>query len=405
MSPSPSDTPSFSRTEIRTNFGRYESADAADPPANAVLVGRAEQRRQLLNLLFTHGKCSAYLITGQRGSGKTAFVNHCVDEYRLDIFGRFLRSGAGRSWPDRLGVVVLLAVAISIAFTLHGIFQFVIKSWQPGPNGFIRFVVAAPIVVVLLYPAFAARTLLDVAFVATDLPFGDRPSGFWARFKRACHRYAGLLISGGVIAGCSLARLNQKIPDIDARSVAASLLAASVILGIICGGRFIKEDIKAIQWATWGRIGGGFLLYLCLVIAYGTPEWYFEWLYCEVAWTKAIGGFSILAIFIAALGIVGEVLGRLVGTPSTLELWSNEYDKYIRPRAILFLKAIALLCASIYLLNWVEPVAPPLKQELITLVLFVLFFLSLGRLEYNWIIRPHLRSKAVVIAFHTRTWA
>src|SRR5215213_5433578 len=94
----------FSEQRYAADFGRYEGTRPAENPAHELLVGREGQRAHFLNLLLTVGRKGAYLVTGHRGSGKTAFVKFCLDEYRENVFRRYLRSNVGRRffW-DRLG--------------------------------------------------------------------------------------------------------------------------------------------------------------------------------------------------------------------------------------------------------------------------------------------------------------
>ena len=86
----------FSDQGYAADFGRYEGTRAAEHPAHELLVGREGQRAYFLNMLLTVGRKGAYLVTGHRGSGKTAFVKFCLDEYRDNVFRRSKRCTSSR---------------------------------------------------------------------------------------------------------------------------------------------------------------------------------------------------------------------------------------------------------------------------------------------------------------------
>ncbi len=145
--------PQKNKREYVVPFGRYEGLGAAAPPNNELLIGRRAQRAQLLNLLFTQGRRGAYLVTGHRGSGKTSFVDHCINAYRDDVFGRFLRSDVGRVWLwDRLILLAALAAVIAGLLVLRGVLHFVLHLWPTAPHPWLAWVVATPITLVLAYP-------------------------------------------------------------------------------------------------------------------------------------------------------------------------------------------------------------------------------------------------------------
>jgi|GEM_PF-2924746 len=95
------------RGAVAAPFGRFSQHNRGRSPYNNVLVGREEQRSQLLDLLINAGSRVALLVTGRRGVGKTVFVNHCLREYEQLPYQRFLRSRTGRSPADFLWIVLL----------------------------------------------------------------------------------------------------------------------------------------------------------------------------------------------------------------------------------------------------------------------------------------------------------
>jgi len=78
-------------------FGRYVGRSESEPGTHQVLVGREGQRAHFRDLLLNHGPEGAFLVTGQRGAGKTSFVREALREYDADVHSRSIRSDAGRS--------------------------------------------------------------------------------------------------------------------------------------------------------------------------------------------------------------------------------------------------------------------------------------------------------------------
>ena len=151
----------FSEQEYAADFGRYEGTRSVEHPAHELFVGREGQRAHFLNLLLTVGRKGSYLVTGHRGSGKTAFVKFCLDEYRENVFRRYLRSNVGRSlfW-DRLGHfafgLILLLGFLLASEALQELAR--LENWS-----FLDGVVAFLLGLLCCYPLLIAYETLDTA--------------------------------------------------------------------------------------------------------------------------------------------------------------------------------------------------------------------------------------------------
>lgn len=109
----------FSDKLYITEFGRYEGDRSAEYPDNRILVGREKQRSKLLQLLFNRGRKGVYLITGYRGAGKTSFVQYCVNEFRDNVYERFLNSQVGRVFfLDQIMFVLFAFIVITASLLL-----------------------------------------------------------------------------------------------------------------------------------------------------------------------------------------------------------------------------------------------------------------------------------------------
>ena len=117
----------FSRANYGSAFGYYEGIGREERPWNQALIGREPQRARLLDLLFNVGGKGAYLITGHRGSGKTTFVDYCLEQYQSNVFERFLQRNVGRSFLwDRLGYFLLSVLFLAITVLVHDSLAFML---------------------------------------------------------------------------------------------------------------------------------------------------------------------------------------------------------------------------------------------------------------------------------------
>ena len=93
-------------------FGKFSLSGRGKPPFNQVFVGRQKERANFIELLTHQENFGAFLISGQRGAGKTSFVNYCLEEYERMAFQRSIRT-------SRNSVVYgfILLIAFCIAFT------------------------------------------------------------------------------------------------------------------------------------------------------------------------------------------------------------------------------------------------------------------------------------------------
>jgi hypothetical protein len=156
--------PYFSERDYAAPFGRYQSGNEVGTP-NEVLVGREDQRAHFIDLLLRMGRRGAYLVTGQRGVGKTSFVHYCLDEYREEVYERFLRSGVGRvMFWDHAGVLLFAFCIIFVLLMISELMEIVALStgWGKGDDPNILFgLVIIPLAVICLYPMLYARGVLE----------------------------------------------------------------------------------------------------------------------------------------------------------------------------------------------------------------------------------------------------
>jgi len=194
-------TSRFSEQRYAIPFGRYEGTRSAEPPANEVLVGRQRQRAQLLNVLFNISSRGAYLITGHRGSGKSTFVRYCVEQYRKNVYRRYLRTNVGRAffW-DRIGSILIVGlVPLLAAFLVSELLQDF--SLRPSLT-FYEGILIALLTLVTSYPLLAASEAFGLAFEGLNEGLGPAESRLFRFFLRSLRRLSvatpnptGLLIS------------------------------------------------------------------------------------------------------------------------------------------------------------------------------------------------------------------
>jgi len=69
-------------------FGYHPKNEEHFGPGAGAFVGREGERAYLINELTQGGRRGSFLVTGRRGSGKTSFVDHCLDEYQAGLFSK-----------------------------------------------------------------------------------------------------------------------------------------------------------------------------------------------------------------------------------------------------------------------------------------------------------------------------
>jgi len=183
----------FSDKKYALPFGRYLGSTEVEPPADEVLVGRESQRAYLIDLLISTGRRGAYLITGRRGMGKTSFVKHCIAEYEASVFSRFLRGNVGRGFWDRLFVLLFWITILLGALLASELLQLLISSKALADRSTIRWIILAPIGIILLYPCVYAKVVFETVWQADyDL---TKKNLWWPPGKLA----AGLIVLLGLI--------------------------------------------------------------------------------------------------------------------------------------------------------------------------------------------------------------
>ncbi|MFO7561202.1 MAG: hypothetical protein R6X02_01060 [Enhygromyxa sp.] len=116
------------RLRLAVPFGRYLGQSESEPGTQQTLVGREGQRAYFLDLLHNHGPHGAYLVTGQRGAGKSSFVRQALRNFEDDVYSRALRSGVGRPlfW-DRLLLWAILLVVIILFLISHEVLNILVE--------------------------------------------------------------------------------------------------------------------------------------------------------------------------------------------------------------------------------------------------------------------------------------
>jgi hypothetical protein len=150
----------FSTRRYAAEFGRYEGTRAAEYPASEMLVGREEERAYFLNLLHAFGRRGAFLITGHRGSGKTTFVNYCLEEYTGNVYRRYLRGNPGRAffW-DRLGhLAVALLILLLFLLISENLQELALLSW----HGLLDWLLMVVLGLFCCFPLLKSKEFLEV---------------------------------------------------------------------------------------------------------------------------------------------------------------------------------------------------------------------------------------------------
>lgn len=147
-------------------FGRYVGKPGGEAGENRTLVGREGQRIAFSDFLLNHGPSGAFLVTGQRGAGKTTFVKECLRQYADDVLGRTLRSNVGRSvYWDR---VVFLSIAIFAILALamaHELLATLVAEAKHGALPYSWFLIL-PLVAVCGAPIIYGLRLYSVVLAS-----------------------------------------------------------------------------------------------------------------------------------------------------------------------------------------------------------------------------------------------
>src|SRR5262249_31475932 len=141
--------------------GRYVSSSEVEPPADEVFVGREGQRAFLIESLISTGRRGAFLVTGRRGTGKSSFVRHCIEEYRAGVFRRFLRGNVGRSFWDRTLILLFGAALLAFALTVSELTYVVLPLSEGGGSHKLLSFLLVPIGIALLYPCVYANLVVE----------------------------------------------------------------------------------------------------------------------------------------------------------------------------------------------------------------------------------------------------
>lgn len=101
-------------------IGRYEGDQPQKEGDNLFYIGRRKQRNDFLRMLLDLPYKSSYLITGNRGSGKSSFVKHCLGIYGDNLMSRYLKGPRGRIlfWDHifRLLMILFMSLLVVLAY-------------------------------------------------------------------------------------------------------------------------------------------------------------------------------------------------------------------------------------------------------------------------------------------------
>ncbi|WP_281561386.1 ATP-binding protein [Thalassomonas sp. RHCl1] len=114
-------------------LGLFSREYKATEDANRVIVGRKKLRSRLLSSLFSMGRAGSILVSGNRGVGKSTFVNLCLYEYEQDAVRR-AGTSCSESPFDWLVVVFFVSIwAFLFNFIVELVFFF---GWSKNVAGF-----------------------------------------------------------------------------------------------------------------------------------------------------------------------------------------------------------------------------------------------------------------------------
>lgn len=95
-------------------FGKFSLSGRGRPPFNQVLVGRQKERANFIEMLTHQERFGAFLVSGQRGAGKTSFVEYCLSEYDRMAFQRSIRISRNAPFLSYLFLVIFAVVATAL---------------------------------------------------------------------------------------------------------------------------------------------------------------------------------------------------------------------------------------------------------------------------------------------------
>lgn len=124
-------------------FGTFNTDRKVTGRAREILVGRNNQRGSFIRRLLNSGKGGAYLITGQRGTGKTSFVEYCLQAYEENSVQRFLNSKMLRNVLDNIVSAIFILCLLLLPL-------FLISLLYCTDNNIIKLILGIPILLISL---------------------------------------------------------------------------------------------------------------------------------------------------------------------------------------------------------------------------------------------------------------
>lgn len=117
------DNERFYKKSFFMPFGIYNTDKLASGRAAEVLIGRNNERASFIRRLLNSGKGGAYLITGQRGTGKTSFVDYCMRAYEQDNVQRLSNTNLTKNFRDKFAsfffIITLILFPGFLSTLLH----------------------------------------------------------------------------------------------------------------------------------------------------------------------------------------------------------------------------------------------------------------------------------------------
>ncbi len=125
----------FINEKIIIPFGRIIRGGILKYPRDQSMIGRKGQRQYLISWLLEPKKNGAFLITGNRGSGKTSFVNYCVSKYNINLYSRLVQNELHFKVFDYFLIIFLITfISLLLSLTISTLTLI-------NPSIFIQFII------------------------------------------------------------------------------------------------------------------------------------------------------------------------------------------------------------------------------------------------------------------------
>lgn len=232
--------------ELFIPFGRRVENSQRTRSESRVLVGRDGLRAYLIDHLNIAGPRTSILVTGRRGTGKTAYVDHCLREHNEAVVERFLISQQGRPFIG-VALLLLLALLVPIALVFATGFLEILVPLAEGNMGLLLLIL--PLFLICATPGLYAPVVLRHLTKAT---LGKQAQG---------SLWAGIFAIGILIFLVFLSPV-LKAPAVFVGTGIFGIACLTIIK--LCWGhqQIVKNEIAALFCAT------GFCLFLFILLPY-----------------------------------------------------------------------------------------------------------------------------------------